>query len=112
MPTQPCTQCFFPNAERLIGEESPEALGTRLMPTKTMVRLSVKLRQQRVNAFTFYTSKEGLGYKGNSAISLRKKTDTNLWARLCSGHYAFHNSVSRTRLPLPILNSRLLYQAS
>ena len=83
MPTQPCTQCFFPNAERLIGEESTS---------------------------NFYTSKEGLDYKGNSAISLRKKTDINLRARLCSGHYAFHNSVSRARLPLPILNSRLLYQ--
>ena len=31
---------------------------------------------------------------------------------LCSRHYAFHNSVSLTRLPLPVLNSRLLCQAS
>ena len=38
--------------------------------------------------------------------------DVNLRAQLCSGHYAFHNSVSLTRLQLPVLNSRLLYQAS
>ena len=59
-----------------------------------------------------YTSKVGIGYKGNSAISLLKKIDINLRTRLCSGHYAFHNSVSRSRLQLPVLNSRLLYQAS
>ena len=44
----------------------------------------------------FYTSKVGLGYIGNLAISLLKKTDINLQAWQCSGHYAFHNSVSLT----------------
>ena len=34
-----------------------------------------------------------------------------LWETLL-GHYAFHNSVSLTRLQLPVLNSCLLYQAS
>ena len=52
---------------------------------------------------TFYTSKMGLGYTGNSAISLSKKTDINLQALLCLGHYAFHDSVSLTRLQLPFL---------
>ena len=60
----------------------------------------------------FYTSKEGLGYIRNSVISLWKKTDINLQARLCSGHYAFRNSVSLTRLQLAVLISCLLYQAS
>ena len=59
----------------------------------------------------FY-SKTGLGYTGNSPNSLQKKTDINLPARLFSGRYAFHNSVSRTRLQFHVLNSRLLYQAS
>ena len=36
--------------------------------------------------------------------------DVNLRAQLCSGHYAFHNSVSLTRLQPPVLNSHLLYQ--
>ena len=50
---------------------------------------------------------------GNSAISLqKKKNDTNLPAWLCSRHYAFHNSVSLTRLQFVILNSRQLGQAS
>ena len=53
-----------------------------------------------------------LSYIWNSAISLWKNIDINLRAQLCSGHYAFHNSVSLTKLQLPILNSRLLYQAS
>ena len=60
----------------------------------------------------FYTSTEELGYVGTSAISLWEKIDINLQARLCSGHYAFHDSVSLTRLLLPILNSCLLYQTS
>ena len=30
----------------------------------------------------------------------------------CMGFYAFHNSVSLTRLQLPVLNCHLLYQAS
>ena len=34
-----------------------------------------------------------------------------LWETLL-GHYTFHNSVSLTRLQLPVLNSCLLYQAS
>ena len=45
MLTQPRSQCFFPNAEQLVGEESQsialryeKSLGTRLMPIKTMVR--------------------------------------------------------------------------
>ena len=59
----------------------------------------------------FYFSKEGLFYIGNSAISLWKKIDINVRARLFSGHYAFKNSVSSTRLPLPVLNSSLLNQA-
>ena len=59
-----------------------------------------------------YTSKVGLGYIGNSAISLKKIIDINLRAWLCLGHYAFRNSVSLTRLLLPVLNSCLLYQAS
>ena len=42
----------------------------------------------------------------------RKKIDSNLQACLCSGHFVFHNSVSLTRLQLPVLNSCLLYQAS
>ena len=54
--------------------------------------------------------KKGLGYIGNSVISLWEKID--LRARLCLVHYAFHNSVSLTRLQLPVLNSSLLYQAS
>ena len=37
------------------------------------------------------TSKVGLGYIENSAISLSKKIDINLLAWLCLGHYAFHN---------------------
>ena len=36
--------------------------------------------------------------------------DVNLRAQLCSGHYAFHNSVSLTRLQLPVLNSCLLFR--
>ena len=60
----------------------------------------------------FDTSKVGLGYIGNSAISLLKKNDTNLRAWLCSEYYALHNSVSLTMLQLPVLNSRLPYQAS
>ena len=56
--------------------------------------------------------KKGLGYIGNSVISLWEKIDINLRARLCLVHYAFHNSVSLTRLQLPVLNSSLLYQAS
>ena len=51
----------------------------------------------------FYTSKVGLGYVGNSAMSLLKKTDNNVRAWLCLGHYAFHNSVSCTRLQLQFL---------
>ena len=38
--------------------------------------------------------------------------DINLRAGICLGHYAFHNSVSLTRLQLPVLNYRFLYQAS
>ena len=60
----------------------------------------------------FSTSKVGLDYVGSSAISLQKEIDINLQAWLCCGHYAFHNSVSFTRLQLHILNSHLLYQAS
>ena len=52
---------------------------------------------------TFYASKVGLGYIGNSTISLQKKTDINLRAWLCLAHYAFHNSVSRTRIQLRFL---------
>ena len=61
---------------------------------------------------TFDTSKVGLSYIRNSAISMKKKNDINLQAWLSLGHYAFHNSVSLTRLHLPVANSRLLYQAS
>ena len=46
----------------------------------------------------FDTSKVGLGYIGNSAINLKKKTDTNLRAQLCLRHYGFHNSASLSRL--------------
>ena len=60
----------------------------------------------------FYTSKVGLGYIGNSAISLQKKIDINLRVRLCSRHYAFHNSVSLIRAQLSVLNSHLLDHAS
>ena len=42
----------------------------------------------------------------------KKKKKKNLRAQLCSGHHAFHNSVSLTRIQLPVLNSRVLYQAS
>ena len=56
------------------------------------------------------TSKVGLAYIKNSVITLYKKIDINLRARLCSGHYAIHNSVSLTWLQLP--DSCLLYQAS
>ena len=42
----------------------------------------------------FGTSKVGLAYIQNSAISLSKKIDINLQVQLCSGYYAFHNSVS------------------
>ena len=38
--------------------------------------------------------------------------DFNLRAQLYSGHYAFHNSVSLTRLQLHVLNSRVLNQVS
>ena len=61
-----------------------------------------------MRAKAFYTSKVGLNYIGNSAISLQKKIDVNLRAWLCSEHYAFHNSVSLTGLQLPFLNSFLL----
>ena len=60
----------------------------------------------------FYTSKVGLGSIANSAISVKKKIDINLQAWFCSAYYAFHNSVSLTRLHLPVLNSCLLYQTS
>ena len=53
MPTQPRSQCSFPNAERLVGEEPnqllcvrKEALGTSLMPTKTVVRAMCKCIQK------------------------------------------------------------------
>ena len=63
----------------------------------------------------FCTSKVGLGYIENSAISLTKKTD-NLRTRLCLGHSAFHNSVSLTRIQLPFLTLvcyiRLVYRIS
>ena len=89
-----------------------KALGTKLMPTKTMVRPYV-IGNVWMYSKAFYTSKVRLYYIGNSAISLYKKIiDINLWAQLCLGHYSFHNSVSHTRLQLPVLNSSLLYQAS
>ena len=44
----------------------------------------------------FSTSNVGLAYIDHSAISLLKKIHINLRARLWSGHYAFHNSVSLT----------------
>ena len=59
-----------------------------------------------------YISEVGLGYIGNSAIVLEKKTDINLPAQLSLEHYVFHSSVSLNRLQLPILNSHLLYQRS
>ena len=37
----------------------------------------------------FNTFKVGLAYVENSVISLKKKIDINLRARLCLGHYAF-----------------------
>ena len=61
---------------------------------------------------THSTSKVGHVNIGNSAITLEKKLDINLRAWKCSGHYAFRNSVSLTRLQLLVLNSCLLYQAS
>ena len=64
----------------------------------------------------FYTSKVGLGYIGNSAICLCRKIDINLRAGQCLGHYAFHNSVSLSRLQLPFLilvcYVRLVYRTS
>ena len=61
----------------------------------------------------FGTSKVGLAYIENSTISLEKKIPINLRARLCSGHYAFYNSVSLTWLQLPnyclLQQARLLY---
>ena len=116
MPTQPCSQYFFPNAERLVGEESQLiALRQERSPgNKFDVHKDhgeTLSYQQCVNVFkTFSTSKVGLAYIENSAISLQKKIDINLRARLCSGHYAFHNSVSLTRLQLPVLNSCLLFR--
>ena len=70
-----------------------EALGTKLIPTKTMVRCYVISNAQMVSN-AFYTPKVGLGYMENSTISLQKKIDINMVAWLCLGHYAFHNSVS------------------
>ena len=81
-----------------------EALGTRLMPKKTMVRRCVI--GNTLNSF------KRVAYIGNSAISLLKIIDINLRTQPCSGHYVFHNSVSLNRLQLPVLNSHLLYQAS
>ena len=46
-----------------------EALGTKLIPTKTMVRRYVIGNAQMVSN-AFYTPKVGLGYIENSAISL------------------------------------------
>ena len=64
----------------------------------------------------FCASKVELGYIGNSAISLQKKIDINLQAWLCLEHYAFHDSVSLTRLQLPFLifvcYIRLVYRTS
>ena len=87
-----------------------DTLGTRMLPTETMVRHYV-IGNAKICLKALYTSKVGLGYIGNFAITLWKKIDFNLWTRLCFGHYAFHNSVSLTRLQLLINNSRLLYQA-
>ena len=60
----------------------------------------------------FDTSKVGIGYIGNSVISLYKRINTNLLAQQSLGHYAFHNSASLTRLQLHVLNFCLLFQAS
>ena len=73
MPTQPCSPCFFPNTERLVGEESQSitlrqerSRGNKVDAHKDHGKtLSY---QQCVNAFS--TSKVGLAYKENSAISL------------------------------------------
>ena len=81
------------------------------MSTMTTIRCYIIVNVQMCSK-AFYFSKVGLGYIGNSAISLQKKSDINLQSWLSLGHYAFHNSVSLTRLQLPVLNSCLLYQAS
>ena len=88
-----------------------EALGLMLMSIMPMIRCYI-IGNVQMCSKAFYFSKVGLGYIGNSAISLQKKIDINLRARLCLGHYAFHNSACLIRLQLPVLNSRLLYQAS
>ena len=46
-----------------------EALGTRLMPPKTMIRC-YNISNVQMSSKAFYTSKVGLGYIGYSAISL------------------------------------------
>ena len=81
------------------------------MFTVTMIRCYI-IGNMQMCSKGFYFSKVGLGYRENSAISLYKKSDINLQSWLILGHYAFHNSVSFTRLQLAILNSCLLYQAS
>ena len=92
-----------------------EALGMRLMSTKTMVRCYV-MGNVYMCSKAFYTSKVELGYIGNSAISLQKKIDINLQVWLCSNLFDFGShyqiSVSLTRPQFPVLHFCLLYQTS
>ena len=83
MPTQPHSQCFFPNTGRLIGEESQSIIqcykrspGNKVDAHKDHGKMLSY--QQYVSAFKSNTSKVGLGNIGNSAISLQKKIDINL----------------------------------
>ena len=55
-------------ADKSLGVRK-EVLGTRLMPTKPMVRRYV-IGNAYMRSKEFYNFKVGLGYIGNSAISL------------------------------------------
>ena len=85
MPTQPCFQCFFPNAERLIGEESWSITHGKTLKSRQCVNASKSVHQIQ-------------------PLVCRKKLI--LICELGCGHYEFHNSVSLNRL---LLDSCLLY---
>ena len=72
----PSSPCFFPNAEQLIGEESDQSLCVRkealelmLMSIVPMIRCYIIVNVQMCSKASYF-SKVGLGYIGNSAISL------------------------------------------
>ena len=74
MPTQPCSQCFFPNSKQLVGEESQSmALHQKRSPgnkvdTHKDHGKALSYQQCEVHSKAFGTSKVGLAYIENSAI--------------------------------------------